>query len=257
MANVRTSSRRAEREGVRIQWYEGVPPLEVMQQLEYVSRVWLESKTGKQEAEMGFSMGKLVELSDTAEGAEAVATQFKPSNGLHRVIPRLVTGVVTTSSGKACAFVTFTPIYGYLTIEATTGGNQPEVQGWGWALDLMRRTPDAPPGVMEFLLVRAIERFRSCGAQVVSLGMVAMADTRQEMTPGKRQLISFITDRLGLLETRATLFNFKRKFHPCWESRYLVTNTTLALPRIALSMLRLRNYSGGKLTRLITRLIKI
>jgi len=257
MANVRTSSGRAEREGVRIEWYEGVPPQEVMQQLECISKVWLESKTGKRETEMGFSMGKLVELSDTAERAEVVAAQCKPSYGLHRVTPRFVTGVVTTSSGKACACVTFTPIYGCLTIEATASGNQPERQGWGWSLDLMRRTPDAPPGVMELLLVRAIERFRSCGAQVVSLGMVAMADTRQEMTPGTQQLIGFITDRLGLLETRATLFNFKRKFHPCWESRYLVTNTTLALPRVALSVLRLRNYSGGRLTRLITRLIKI
>ena len=257
LANVRTSCRRAEREGVRVQWHEGVPPPEVMQQLEYISKAWLEGKAGKQVAEMGFSMGKLVELIDTAERAEAVATHYKPSNGLHRVVPRLVTGVVTTSSGKACACVTFTPIYGCLTIEATATGNQPEGQGWGWALDLMRRTPDAPPGVMEFLLVRAIERFRSCGAQVVSLGMVAMADTRQEMTPGRRRLISFITDRLGLLETRATLFNFKRKFHPCWESRYLVTNTTLALPKIALSVLRLRNYPGGRLARLITRLIKL
>ena len=196
-------------------------------------------------------------MSDTAQRAEAVAAHITQSNGLYRVVPRLVTGVVTTSSGKACAFVTFTPIYGCLTVEASVTGNQPQGQGWGWALDLMRRAPDAPPGVMEFLLVRAIERFRSCGAQVVSLGMVAMADTRQEMTPGRRQLISFITDRLGLLETRATLFNFKRKFHPSWESRYLVTNTTLALPRIAMSVLRLRNYSGGRLTRLITRLIKL
>jgi phosphatidylglycerol lysyltransferase len=257
LANVRTSSRRAEREGVLVQWYEGIPPPEVMQHLECISKVWLESKTGKQEAEMGFSMGKLADLSDTAERAEEIATQFKPSNGLHRIIPRLVTGVVTTRSGKACAFVTFTPIYGSLGIEVTKNGNKPEGQGWGWSLDLMRRTPDAPPGAMEFLLVRAIEHFRSCGAQVLSLGMVAMADTKQEMTAGKRQLISFIMDRLGLLETRASLFNFKRKFHPCWESRYLVTNSTLALPRIALSMLRLRNYPGGRFTRLITRFIKV
>ena len=84
LANVRTSSRRAEREGVRIQWYEGVPPPEVMQQLECISTAWLESKAGKQEAEMGFSMGKLIELIDTAERAEEVASQFKPSNGLDR-----------------------------------------------------------------------------------------------------------------------------------------------------------------------------
>src|SRR5260370_41884525 len=101
----------------------------------------------------------------------------------------------------------------------------------------MRSSQDAPPGVIELLLVRVIERFRSCGAQVVSLGMVAMADTRQEMIPGQRQLASFVTDHLRLLETHRTLFYFKQKFHPHWESRYVVASTTLALPKIALAVL--------------------
>ncbi len=82
--------------------------------------------------------------------------------------------------------------------------------------------------------------------------MVAMGDTRLEMTSGQRQLASFVTDRLHLLEGRRTLFNFKQKFHPCWQSCYLVTNTTLALPKIALAVLRLRNYSVGGLARLIS-----
>src|SRR5438874_3295997 len=54
MANVRTSCRRAERDGVSIHWYEGIPPAEVMQQLEYVSSAWLEHKAGKHALEMGF-----------------------------------------------------------------------------------------------------------------------------------------------------------------------------------------------------------
>ncbi|MBV9709519.1 MAG: DUF2156 domain-containing protein, partial [Ktedonobacteraceae bacterium] len=129
--------------------------------------------------------------------------------------------------------------------------NSSEVSNWGWTLDLVRRTPDAPPGVIELLLVRAVERFRSCGAQVVSFGMAAMADTRQEMTASQGQLASFVTDRLHLLESRRTLFNFKQKFQPHWESRYIVTSTTLALPKIVLAILRLRNYSGGGLVRFI------
>ncbi|HEY6411167.1 MAG TPA: DUF2156 domain-containing protein, partial [Ktedonobacteraceae bacterium] len=59
LANVRTSCRRAEREGVGIHWYEGIPPIEVMQQLEHVSRVWLEHKAGEHAAETGFSTGRL------------------------------------------------------------------------------------------------------------------------------------------------------------------------------------------------------
>jgi lysylphosphatidylglycerol synthetase-like protein (DUF2156 family) len=251
MAKVRFNCHHAEREGVNIHWYEGVPPAEVMQQLEHVSSAWLEHRAGKDTAETGFSMGRFDELIDTAERADMVANISTPSKDSHRAVPRLVTGVATTSSGKACAFVTFTPIYGSPTSEAIATGNRSGVQGGGWTLDLMRRTPDAPRGVVELLLVRAIERFRSCGAQIVSLAMVAWADTRQEMSPIQRQLTSFVTDRLHLVETRHTLFNFKEKFHPCWQSRYVVASTTLALPKIALAVLRVRNYSGGRLLRLI------
>jgi phosphatidylglycerol lysyltransferase len=251
MANVRVSSRRAERDGITLHWYQGVPPREVMQQLEQGSRTWLERKAGSHAEETGFSTGRLDELMKSAERADALADLSVPFHNAPRAVPRFVTGVATTSAGSACAFVTFTPIYGSLTPEATPAGNQSSGQGWGWSLDLMRRVPDAPPGVMELLLVGAMERFGSYGAQVLSLGLVALADISQEMTAVERKLVRFATDRLHLLENHETLFNFKQKFHPYWESRYLVTNTTLALPKIALAVLRLRNYSGGGVTRLL------
>lgn len=119
-----------------------------------------------------------------------------PANTFQNAVPRFVTGVATTHSGKACAFVTFTPIYGLMAHETTGTENHSGSQGCGWAVDLMRRIPDAPPGVMELLLVRAIERFRSCGVPVVSLGMVAMADTRKEMTSGQQQLAQFAAIRI-------------------------------------------------------------
>jgi phosphatidylglycerol lysyltransferase len=267
LANVRTSCRRAEREGVRIQWYEGVPPPQVMQHLKHISRVWLEQKAGRQAAERGFCMGSMDELAGSAELAEIIAAISTPVTVSPLAAPRLVTAVAETSAGVPCAFMTFTPIYGCLTGETAPPGGQSEVfgsnpslqrhclstaspeasmpgKGWGWTLDMMRRTPDAPPGVMELQLVQAIERFRSCGAHRVSLGMVALADTRREMTAAGRWLSSFATHRMPLFESSRTLFNFKQKFHPCWESRYLVSNTTLALPKIALGVLRLRNSSG-------------
>ncbi|MEO8955779.1 MAG: phosphatidylglycerol lysyltransferase domain-containing protein [Ktedonobacteraceae bacterium] len=243
LANVRTSSRRAEREGVSIQWYEGVPPTEVMYQLEHLSSAWLAHKGGKHAKETAFSVGRFDELTNIAARADTLATLSTPSTVPQETELRFLTVVAMTSAGKACAFMTFTPVYGCLNDEAT--GNQPEVQGWGWTLDIMRRTPTTPPGVIELLLVRAIDRFRLCGATVLSLGLVAWSDTRQEMNPVQRKLASFVTDRLHLLETHNTLFKFKQKFNPCWESRYVVARTTLSLPCVALGVLRVRNYSSG------------
>lgn len=113
MANVRTSCRRAEREGVSISWYDGVPPQEEMEQLQQLSRTWLERKGGKYAVEMGFSMGRFDGLAEAAARAEAVAAMHSSLEGaLTREVPRLVTGVATDRAGKAVAFVTFTPIYG-------------------------------------------------------------------------------------------------------------------------------------------------
>lgn len=251
LANVRTSCRRAEREGVYIQWYDGVPPPEVMRQLEHISNAWLEHKGGSQAAETNFSTGRLHALRDNAERAEMIAGISPSSSVFHKITPRFTTAVAMTSAGRACAFVTFIPLYGSPVGEATGAGDQYGRQGWGWTLDLMRREPDAPPGVMELLLVRAIDEFRSCGAEVVNLGMVALADSWQEMTSIERQLAGFVSDRLHLLEGRQTLLNFKQKFDPSWESRYMVVNTMFALPKIALALLRLRNYAGNGLVRLI------
>jgi phosphatidylglycerol lysyltransferase len=55
--------------------------------------------------------------------------------------------------------------------------------------------------------------------------------------PRKRS--RFVSDHLHLLETHRSLFHFKQKFHPRWESRYVVIGTTLSLPKIALAILRI------------------
>ncbi|BCL77574.1 DUF2156 domain-containing protein [Ktedonobacteria bacterium brp13] len=246
LANVRTSCRRAEREGIQIQWYEGVPPATVMQQLASVSNAWLECKGGQQTEETGFSTGRFQEILTNAQRADQIADLTQPFPEAFPA-PPLVTGVALTRSGQACAFVTFTPIYGGATGEEGTGHN------WGWALDLMRRTADAPSGAMELLLVQALERFRLRGAHQVSLGLVALADTRQEMAPIWRHLVDGASRRMALFESRQTLFRFKQKFAPCWESRYLVASSRLAFPKIALAVLRLRHYAGRGFVRLLTR----
>ena len=243
MSNVRVSSRRAERDGVTLYWYEGeTPPPEMMLQLRRISDAWLTQKVGKPASERGFSMGRLDELAEATERANSIAALPTCSCATQDAgpgMPKLITGVALTHTGTACAFVTFTPTYGCSFQPAGDTDEVPVVQG-GWALDLMRRTPDAPPGIIELLLVRAIERFRAYGVSRVSLGLVALADTGQQMNFWQRRLVSFAADHLGLLESRHSLFKFKQKFQPEWESRYLMTPRLISL-RQYLAIFRLRN----------------
>jgi phosphatidylglycerol lysyltransferase len=236
MANVRTSARRALREGVHIEWYEGLPSQALLQQLHTLSQVWLERKAGKNAHEMGFSMGRLSEFMILARRAETVAEALQSRAVPTSEIPRFLIGIATNQEGLLCAFVTFTPIYGEW-IRSDNGTDQ--MQRWGWALDLVRRVPHAPPGIIELLLVDAIERFRKRGAHVLSLGMVALADTQQEMTNHQRQATDFISKNMHFLETHHSLFHFKQKFHPRWESRYIVSATPLSLLKCAVVLLRL------------------
>jgi len=237
IANVRQSCRKAERTGVTLRWYDGSPPQEIVDQLRELSQLWLEEKCGKGAIEMGFSMGHLSELEAFAARANAVADLQTASQGHGlETLPRLVTAVAFDPAGRACAVVTCTPIYG--TVEIPLMGTPQHRHGWGWALDLMRRTPDAPYGAIELLIVRALERCRTAGAEILSLGLIALANSHQEMVPMQRELASFISQHIHLLKSHHTLVQFKQKFQPTWESRYLVISDSLALPKVTLALLR-------------------
>lgn len=201
MSNVRCSCRRAERDGISIDWYEGVPPQTVLQQLRTISSSWLEHKAGKGAAEMGFSLGRLDELTEAAARADAIAErQIDQGWAASSTAPRFITAVATRDNGQMCAFATFTPIYGMPTTPHMESNNREQpgsaTRGWGWALDIMRKLPDAPPGAIELILARSIERFRQRGAEVVSLGVVALADMNQEMSGSQRQIASFLAQHL-------------------------------------------------------------
>jgi phosphatidylglycerol lysyltransferase len=147
--------------------------------------------------EMGFSMGRFGEQS---EGDTVFALAVDNDQRVH-------------------AFVNFVPVYGRN----------------GWALDLMRRDA-AASGAMELLLAGAIEYFAEQGAEAVSLGLAPQANSAGEPSSSIEQLCSYFTSRFGGLAKARSLYNFKRKFQPRWESRYLVYPNTMTLPRVGLAL---------------------
>jgi lysyl-tRNA synthetase class 2 len=110
----------------------------------------------------------------------------------------------------------------------------------------MRRDKDTPNGLMEFLLVRAIEQLRERGIEEASLNFSVFARLiheprgRVELIVGR---ILLVADAFFQIER---LYRFNAKFFPRWEARYLVYERRLGLPRVGLAAL----WAEGQLPRL-------
>ncbi|MBI1809485.1 MAG: bifunctional lysylphosphatidylglycerol flippase/synthetase MprF, partial [Gemmatimonadetes bacterium] len=100
-------------------------------------------------------------------------------------------------------------------------------------VDLMRYTPRAPEGAMEYLFVQMMLWGRDEGFAHFNLGMAPLSGLEN------RQLAP-IWNRVGSLLFKHTenfynfqgLRAFKQKFDPVWEPRYLASRSGLALPGI-------------------------
>ncbi|HKV57929.1 MAG TPA: phosphatidylglycerol lysyltransferase domain-containing protein [Ktedonobacteraceae bacterium] len=210
MANVRSSAKRAEKEGVRVVFWRGrVQDIDQLAQMEQISRSWLARKGG---SEMGFSMGRFDPYGDKEQ---MYALAVDKTNRVH-------------------AFVTFVPIYGRN----------------GWGLDLMRRADQAAPGAMERLLASSIEHLGMEGADVVSLGLAPMSDVNCANHTLLGTSMNFLTQHFGNPRKNRSLFNFKKKFQPRWESRYLVYSSTLTLPKVGWALYRAHQRDVSLLTTL-------
>ncbi len=215
MANVRSSAKRAEKEGLKVVVYHGqVQNIEQLVQMEQISQRWLAQKGG---LEMGFSLGQFDSVGD----------------------PEQITALAIDDNNHVHAFVTFIPIYGRK----------------GWGLDLMRRAERCAPGTMELLLARSIEFLKNCGAEMVSLGLAPMSNATNEDPSLLDSSIDLLTHRFGDLRNSQSLFNFKKKFQPTWESRYLVFSHTLTLPKIGWALYK-AHQQDATILRTVRRSLK-
>jgi phosphatidylglycerol lysyltransferase len=119
------------------------------------------------------------------------------------------------------------------------------------SFDLMRHRPDAPTGVMDYLLAQLLlwgreERFGWC-----NLGMAPLSGLES-------RALAPLWTRLGALLFRhgESLYNFqgvrqfKDKFDPVWEPRYLASPGGVALPRV---LAALSSLIAGGLKGVVTR----
>ncbi|MGN6169290.1 MAG: bifunctional lysylphosphatidylglycerol flippase/synthetase MprF [Solirubrobacteraceae bacterium] len=105
------------------------------------------------------------------------------------------------------------------------------------SLSFMRRDPATPNGLMEFMVVQAIELLRERSIAELSLNFAAFAKWLHSPERGaERALGRLITlgNRFFQIES---LYRFNAKFFPRWEPRYLVYEGTFGLPRAGIAAL--------------------
>ncbi|HMM42613.1 MAG TPA: flippase-like domain-containing protein [Thermomicrobiales bacterium] len=105
-------------------------------------------------------------------------------------------------------------------------------------IDLMRRRRE-PSGSMDVLQVRLFEALRERGYRSFSLGMAPFAEVggEPEATIAERAVPLFY-ERFNRFFSYKGLREYKAKFQPRWEPRYIVYASEVQLPLIALALLR-------------------
>ncbi len=97
------------------------------------------------------------------------------------------------------------------------------------ALDLMRHSPDAPPGTMNFLMARILLHLQAEGYRRFGLGMSPMAGMAERSGAPKWQRIARLVFEHGnRFYNFRGLRSFKDKFEPVWEPRFLAAPRGLA-----------------------------
>ncbi|WP_346846116.1 bifunctional lysylphosphatidylglycerol synthetase/lysine--tRNA ligase LysX [uncultured Rothia sp.] len=109
----------------------------------------------------------------------------------------------------------------------------------GISLDIMRRSPSAPNGIVEFMVAGLMEEAPEFGIKEVSLNFAMFRKTFVEAdhfgaSPWTRAASSALGffDRYLQLER---LYRFNQKFDPTWQPRYLAAESIFTLPSVGIA----------------------
>jgi lysyl-tRNA synthetase, class II len=167
-------------------------------------------------------------LDTELEGVSAAWRHGEPERGFSMAIddlhvPGTVLAVAEDATGR---------IGGFLHLA-------PAPAGRGWSLSAMRRRPEAPNGLTEFLVVETLAWARRTGATELSLNFCALTDflAPERVTTRVRRLLRrglLLADNVFQLER---LYSFNRKFFPEWRPRYICVERFTDLPAVGLAYL--------------------
>jgi lysyl-tRNA synthetase class 2 len=125
------------------------------------------------------------------------------------------------AEGRVRAFLHFAPSYGRSAM----------------SLSAMRREPDTPNGLTEFLVARSVELLRERGIEEVSLNFAAFGRFLHSPRNPVERLLGRLLSLGDAFFQIERLYRFNAKFFPRWEPRYLMYERLLGLPRAGMAAL--------------------
>ncbi len=87
--------------------------------------------------------------------------------------------------------------------------------------DLIRKTDDSPNGVMDFILVELFNYLKSQNYATVNLGFAPLSGMDDPHTFQERSM-KFAYEKIRSFSHYRGLRNFKEKFFPAWNNKYLI-----------------------------------
>ncbi|MEO8146896.1 MAG: phosphatidylglycerol lysyltransferase domain-containing protein [Bacteroidia bacterium] len=94
--------------------------------------------------------------------------------------------------------------------------------------DMIRKKNDAPGVVLDFMMIRMFEYFKSKGFQKVNLGLAPMSGI-EEQKDFPHRTVKFAYERIKSFSHFHGLRSFKEKFSPQWLNKYLVYSNSYDL----------------------------
>jgi phosphatidylglycerol lysyltransferase len=107
----------------------------------------------------------------------------------------------------------------------------PDFSKNGGTYDLLRKTKDAPNGVMDYILVELFKYFKSQGIQYVNLGFAPMSGIDDPHTFTERSM-KFAYEKIKSFSHYKGMRDYKEKYKPIWKDKYLIYNNDYDLLQI-------------------------
>ncbi|HTM92604.1 MAG TPA: phosphatidylglycerol lysyltransferase domain-containing protein, partial [Flavisolibacter sp.] len=101
--------------------------------------------------------------------------------------------------------------------------------------DLIRRTNDAPGGVMDALILKLIDYAKERGKLYLNLGLVPMTGISQPNTAAE-QIIRLAVEKMKQFRHYKGLREFKEKYATIWENKYLVYDSDFDLLQLPVAL---------------------